>query len=84
MKCTDDLHPSSSVGFSVGDRTVNSLAVCREKYGSAVMGRSFRVPQPASVVSGSMGLAGLSGIALGKRIEVFLLLHSSSSPQRFH
>lgn len=71
MKCTDDLHPSSSVG----DHTVNSLAACREKYGSAVMGRSFRVPQ--HVVSGPVGLAVLSGTALGKRIEVFLLLHSS-------
>lgn len=77
MKCTDDLHPSSSVGFSVGDHAVNSSAVCREKYGSAVMGKLVRVPRPASVVSGSSGLAVLSGTALGKRIEVFLLPHSS-------
>lgn len=67
------MYPSFSVRLW-RDRTVNSVAVCRERCGSAFMGRTFRVPQPASVVS---GFAVLSGTALGQRIVVFPLLQSS-------
>lgn len=70
------MHPSFSVRL-MHDHTVNSVAVCKERYGSAFMGRTFRVPQPASVVSGSIGFAVLSGTALGQRIVVFPLLQSS-------
>lgn len=64
--------------------SANSVAVCIERsskslWGSAFMGRRFRIPQlrPASVVSGSIGLVVLSGNALGQRIVVFPPLHSS-------
>lgn len=70
------MYPSFSVRL-LRDHTDNCLAVCREMCGSAFMGRTFRVPQPASVVSGSIGFAVLSGTALGQRIVVFPLLQSS-------